>query len=85
MAEAKEKLSFEQALAALERIVTEIEEGKVSLEQSIERYAQGIALIKQCREILDSAEKKIQLLAKGEGGQAEVTGELDEPDGPDTE
>ncbi len=73
------KLSFEQALAGLEKIVTEIEEGKVSLEESIEKYAQGIALVKQCREILDRAEKKIQVLAKGEGGQAEVTGELEEP------
>mgnify|MGYP000994644454 CR=1 FL=1 len=77
-----EKLSFEQALARLEQIVSAIEEGKVPLEQSIDKYAEGIELVKQCRRILDRAEKKIQLLGKGETGQVEVTGELDElPDG----
>ena len=75
----KEKLTFEQALARLEQIVTAIEEGEVPLEQSIDKYAEGVELVKQCRQILDSAEKKIQLLGKGEGGQLEVTGELEEP------
>ncbi len=72
------KLSFEQALQNLEQIVTEIEQGKVPLEASIEKYAQGIALIKQCRAILETAEKKIQLLSRGEDGSAQVSGELDE-------
>ena len=74
----KEKLTFEQALARLEQIVTAIEEGQVPLEQSIDKYADGVELVKQCRQILDRAEKKIQLLGKGEGGQLEVTGELEE-------
>jgi len=75
----KEKLTFEQALAKLEEIVSAIEEGAVPLEQSIDKYAEGVDLVKQCRQILDRAEKKIQLLGKGEGGQLEVTGELEEP------
>ena len=75
----KEKLTFEQALAKLEEIVSAIEEGEVPLEQSIDKYAEGVELVKQCRQILDRAEKKIQLLGKGEGGQLEVTGELEEP------
>ncbi len=74
-----EKLTFEQALARLEQIVSAIEEGQVPLEQSIDKYAEGVELVKQCRQILDRAEKKIQLLGKGEGGQLEVTGELEEP------
>lgn len=73
------RLTFEQALEQLEKIVAQIEEGKVSLEESIEKYAQGIKLIKQCRAILDKAEKKIQLLAKGEGQTVELAGELEEP------
>ena len=72
------KLSFEQALARLEQIVSQIEEGKVSLEDSIDRYAEGIKLIQQCRAILESAEKKIQLLSQGEGQTLEVAGELEE-------
>ncbi len=74
-----QKLTFEQALAKLERIVSEIEAGKVPLEKSIEKYAEGIGLIKQCRTILESAEKKIKLLAQGAGG-AKVAGELAEAD-----
>jgi exodeoxyribonuclease VII small subunit len=77
-AKEKEKLTFEQALAKLEEIVSAIEEGKVPLEQSIDKYAEGVELVKQCRQILDRAEKKIQLLGRGEGGQLEITGELNE-------
>ena len=80
---AKEKITFEQALERLEQIVSNIEEGKVSLEDSIEKYAEGIALIKQCRQILDAAEKKIQVLAAQAGGQAHVEGELDDQDADD--
>ena len=76
-----EKLSFEQALEKLEQIVSEIEEGEVPLEESIARYAEGIALIKQCRAILSQAEQKIQLLAKGEGERLQVEGELPEESG----
>ena len=74
----EQKPTFEQALEKLEAIVAEIEEGKVSLEQSIERYAEGIKLIGQCRQILDAAEKKIQILTKGEGEVLEAAGELGE-------
>ena len=75
---AKQKMSFEQALERLEEIVSKIEDGQVSLEQSIEKYAEGIKLIDQCRSILDKAEKKIELLTKGENQSLEPAGELDE-------
>jgi len=76
---AKQKLTFEEALAKLEQIVAQIEEGQVPLEESIAKYAEGIGLIKQCRAILETAEQKIQLLAKGEGDSLEPAGELQEP------
>ena len=75
---AKQKLTFEEAMTTLEQIVTAIEEGDVPLEESIEKYADGIKLIKQCRTILDDAEKKIQLLAKGAGDGLVAEGELEE-------
>ena len=75
---AKQRLTFEQALVKLEAIVTQIEQGEVPLEKSIDKYAEGIELVKQCRTILDAAEKKIQLLAKGEGGTLAGAGELKE-------
>ena len=79
MTKAKKK-TFAEALEELEGIVAQIEQGKVSLEQSIEKYAAGIKLIGQCRAILDAAEKKIQLLTKSEGdaGKLEPAGQLKE-------
>lgn len=63
----KEKVSFEQALERLEQIVSQIEEGKVPLEESIEKYAEGVKLVEQCRTILNKAEEKIQLLSRKQG------------------
>ena len=75
---AKSTKTFEQALEELEEIVARIEAGEVSLEESIEKYAEGTALIKQCRAILDAAEKKIQVLARDEAQGLKVEGELDD-------
>jgi exodeoxyribonuclease VII small subunit len=76
------KPTFEQALAELEKIVTEIESGEIPLEKSIEKYAEGIGYIKQCRKILSQAEKKIQLLSAGEDDELDLAGELPDPDRP---
>jgi exodeoxyribonuclease VII small subunit len=58
------KQTFEQALAELEKIVVEVEQGKIGLEESIDKYEQGMKLIKYCREILESAEKRIEIISK---------------------
>ena len=76
---AQKKLAFEQALAKLEQIVTQIEGGDVPLEESIEKYAEGVKLIDRCRTILDQAEKKIQLLSAGSDGELSADGELPDP------
>lgn len=55
-------LSFEQALTELDRIVRELEDGKVGLEDSLARYEQGVALLKQCYGQLRKAEQRIQEL-----------------------
>ena len=70
MAEKKEnnndisKLSFEQAIKKLTDIVSKIEDGQISLEQSLSQYEQGMELIKYCRGILQKAEKKIEEISK---------------------
>ena len=74
----KAKKTFAQALEDLEQIVAEIEAGEVSLEESIEKYAEGIALVGTCRKILDAAEKRIQLLTKGKGKTLQETGQMEE-------
>ena len=54
--------TFKEALDGLEKIVAQIESGQVELEESVKRYEEGMALIKQCRAILNQAEQKIQQL-----------------------
>jgi exodeoxyribonuclease VII small subunit len=58
------KLSFEQAIKKLTDIVSKIEDGQISLEQSLSQYEQGMELIKHCRAILQKAEKKIEEISK---------------------
>jgi len=66
------KLSFEQTIKELTAIVGSIEQGQIPLEDSIKQYERGMALIKHCRGILQSAEKRIEKISKeqdSEGGK----------------
>ncbi len=64
------KLSFEESLKALGEIVNKIEAGQTPLKTSIEQYERGMALIKHCRGILRSAEKRIEKISTaGEDGK----------------
>jgi exodeoxyribonuclease VII small subunit len=60
--------TFEDALAELEQILADIESGQVGLEQSLVKYERGSFLLRHCREVLDKAEKQIELLSKSEDG-----------------
>lgn len=73
-----ETLSFEQALAELESIVRDLEQGNVPLEKSIELYSRGEALRKKCDGLLKAAEEKvekIQLNASGAAAGTEALGD----------
>ena len=63
------KLSFEEAIKELTGIVGKIEQGQIPLQDSIEQYERGMALIKQCRGILQQAEKRIEKIAKEENSE----------------
>ena len=56
------ELSFEKALAELESIVTRMEDGGLSLEQSLAAHKRGLVLAKQCRERLDAAQQQVRVL-----------------------
>lgn len=58
------KENFEISLMNLEKIVAELESGKLSLEDSLERYKEGINLIKNCNKLIDNAEKEVAKLTK---------------------
>ena len=61
-----EKLSFEEAIKELTNIVGKIEQGQIPLQDSLEQYEKGMALIKQCRTILHKAEERIEKITKEE-------------------
>jgi exodeoxyribonuclease VII small subunit len=78
------KLSFEQAIKQLTDIVEKIEQGEISLQDSLGQYERGMALIKHCREILQQAEKRIDKIAKEQvseerGQGTENAGQESEP------
>jgi exodeoxyribonuclease VII small subunit len=65
------QLDFESALKELENIVERMEQGDMSLEQSLKEFEQGINLTRACQTALKEAEQKVQVLVE-KNGQAEV-------------
>jgi exodeoxyribonuclease VII small subunit len=54
--------SFEAALASLEAIVHDLEDGELGLAEALARYEQGIKHLRHCYDLLGQAERKIELL-----------------------
>lgn len=67
MARKKQGVDFEAALEELERLVERMEEGELSLEESLKTYERGIELSRACQKSLDAAEQRIQILSEKEG------------------
>ena len=63
-------MTFEEALAALQQIVDDLERGDVPLEQSIALYERGDALKKHCEAKLGEAELKVEKIVAGGDGDA---------------
>lgn len=72
-----DKLSFEDALAQLEKIVAQLESGEAPLEKSIELYERGTALKAHCEARLKAAEAKVEKITLSAGGEATGTEPLD--------
>ncbi|HLE20630.1 MAG TPA: exodeoxyribonuclease VII small subunit [Vicinamibacteria bacterium] len=66
---------FESALKKLEEIVKELEEGELTLEKSLERYEEGVALARFCNAKLNEAEARIEMLQKTESGEPSTDAE----------
>ena len=62
------KERFEDALNKLEKIVSQLEEGDISLEESLKLFEEGIRLSRICNQKLDEVEKRVEILIKGEDG-----------------
>jgi exodeoxyribonuclease VII small subunit len=61
-------MSFEEAMAALDRIVQQLESGKVDLERSIETYSRGVLLKRHCEAKLRDAQERIEKIAIASDG-----------------
>ena len=64
-------LTFEQALAELERIVAELESGQAPLERSIEMYERGARLKDHCETRLEAARLRVEKIVMGPQGEAQ--------------
>jgi exodeoxyribonuclease VII small subunit len=72
-------LTFEAAMARLEQIVADLEGGKLSLEESLKKFEEGITLGKTCRDFLDRADLRIRTLtADGDAGDNSVEADDDD-------
>ncbi len=78
MPEEREQLSFERGLEKLEGIVRQLEDGEVSLEQSLKLFEDGVQLSQALRKQLDAAESKVEILMKKGGDYAPKPFALDE-------
>ncbi len=58
-----ENLSFEEALSELESLVDRLEQGDISLEESLKSFERGIALTRNCQQALAKAEQKVSILS----------------------
>ena len=72
-----EELSFEQAMAELETVVTQLERGDEALDNSIALYERGAALKAHCEAKLKAAEEKVAAITLNADGQAAGTTPLD--------
>ncbi len=65
---AEKKQTFETSLQELEKIVRKLEDGDLSLEESLKLFEDGVKLSRECQERLNQAERRIEVLLKDENG-----------------
>lgn len=65
--------NFESSLAALEKIVRELERGELPLEKSLELFERGVKLSRECQERLQEAERRIEVLLQRDGGEGRLS------------
>ena len=66
------KFNFEAALEELEELVSSMEDGELSLEESLQAFENGIKLTRECQAALKNAEQKVQVLLNENGDTEEL-------------
>ncbi|OAT86520.1 exodeoxyribonuclease VII small subunit [Desulfotomaculum copahuensis] len=69
MVEKNQNQTFEEALARLEAVVRELEDGQLPLEKSLALFGEGITLSRFCQQQLEQAEQRISILTADENGE----------------
>lgn len=76
------EMKFEDALKKLEKIVSELEGGELSLDESLKRYEEGVKLSRILSKELETAKKKVEVLVKKDDGKFDLepfnTGKVNE-------
>ena len=67
MAVRRKKLNYEASVTELESLVNRLEQGDISLEESLKLYESGVLLIRDCQDALQAAEQKVQMLIQQSG------------------
>lgn len=70
--ETEQKIPFEEGINQLERIVRELEQKEVPLEEALTLFRQGIELVQHCNHLLDNAEKQMEILLENSNGELEI-------------
>lgn len=65
----KSKMNFEASLKDLEEVASSLESGELGLDESIKEFEKGVKLAKFCHDKLEEAERKIEILQKGEDNE----------------
>lgn len=68
-----EAADFERSLAELEAIVDKLEEGDLSLDDSLRHFERGVQLTRSCQSALKQAEQKVEMLLKRSGAEDELS------------
>ena len=74
----EQKPDFEKALGELEELVSRLESGELSLDESLDHFKRGIELTRSCQAILDEAQRTIDRLT--EAGETPAQKAVDQPD-----
>ena len=70
--EAKVEEPYDAIVTRLERVVGDLESGQLTLEQSIEKFAEGVRLAREASRKLDEAERRVELLVRSADGEDEA-------------
>ena len=69
MATRKKSVDFEQRLSQLETLVNEMEQGNMSLEESLKAFEEGIKITRECQQALKEAEQKVEILTRSSASE----------------